>query len=41
MILWPVLKSVDRESERMLELFLDIPEETVRSLLEKCENFTA
>mmetsp|Transcript_18943 Transcript_18943/g.16341 ORF Transcript_18943/g.16341 Transcript_18943/m.16341 type:complete len:103 (+) Transcript_18943:3784-4092(+) len=38
-ILYPVLKAVNKTREEVLALFLVIPEGTVRSLYGKCENF--
>ncbi len=38
-ILFPVLITVNKNKEEVLSLFLDIPEGTVKSLFNKCEQF--
>ena len=38
-VLFPVLRQVNKTREEVLSLFLDIPEKTVKGLYTKCENF--
>ena len=39
LILFPILFQVNRTREKVISLFLDIPEKTVRGLYNKCETF--